>query len=98
MHDVGRLGAERVAEHVASPVGEYPASPGRPAEPQRFMKMSHGHCTALKTSAPDRVLCTVYDARPTLCRAFEPGSESCEEARARQALFRQTRPGSGPAT
>lgn len=86
-HDAARLGPVRTAELVAPPVGEIPASVGRAAEPKRFMKMTHGHCVALSTDVPGRFLCTVYEDRPVLCRALEPGSAACLEARARMKVL-----------
>ncbi len=85
-HDAARLGAARMAEFVAPAVGEIPASVGRPSEPQRFMKMTQGHCGALRTAVPNQFLCAVYEERPTLCRALEPGSDCCREARARRGV------------
>jgi hypothetical protein len=85
--DAAKLGPARTAELVARPVGEIPASVGRPAEPKRFMKMTHGHCVALDTSLPNRFLCAVYEDRPVLCRALEPGSAACLEARARMKVL-----------
>jgi Fe-S-cluster containining protein len=82
MHDADRLGPEQTAQMVAPAVGEIPASTGRAAEPRRFMKMCNGHCAALKTDVPDRFVCQVYEDRPTLCRALEPGTTPCLEARA----------------
>ena len=84
-HDAARLGAARTAELVAPSVGESAASVGRAAEPRRFMKMSHGCCAALRTG-DHRFSCTVYDDRPTLCRALQPGSAPCLEARARRGV------------
>ncbi len=81
--DVARLGTARTAEFVAPASGEIPASFGRESEPRRFMKMTHGHCSALRTAVPNRFLCAVYEDRPMLCRALEPGSAPCLEARAR---------------
>ena len=86
-HDAARLGPARTAELVAPPVGEIPASIGRESEPKRFMKMKHGHCVALSTAIPNRFLCTVYEDRPELCRALEPGSVACLEARARMKVI-----------
>ena len=86
-HDAERLGPARTAELVAPPVGEIPASVGRESEPKRFMKMTHGHCIALSTAKPGRFLCTVYEDRPVLCRALEPGSAACLEARARMKVL-----------
>jgi uncharacterized protein len=83
--DVARLGPARTEELVAPPVGEIPASVGRASEPRRFMKMAHGKCEALRTTG-GRFLCSVYEDRPMLCRALEPGSAPCLEARARRGL------------
>jgi len=84
--DVARLGTARTAEFVAPPVGEIPASVGRQSEPRRFMKMTHGRCVALRTVESNRFLCAIYEDRPLLCRALEPGSAPCLEARARRGL------------
>jgi len=81
--DLARLGTARAAEFVAPASGEIPASVGRESEPRRFMRMTHGHCSALRTDVPNRFLCAVYEDRPMLCRALEPGSAPCLEARAR---------------
>lgn len=62
--DVARLGTARTAELVAPAVGEILASVGRESEPQRFMKMTHGHCNALRTAVRNRFLCAVYEDRP----------------------------------
>jgi Fe-S-cluster containining protein len=84
-HDAARLGAARTAEFVAPAVGVIPASVGRASEPERFMKMPHGRCVALRTTG-NRFLCVVYEDRPVLCRALEPGSAPCLEARARMKI------------
>lgn len=81
--DALRLGPTRLAELVAPPVGETAASGGRAVEPQRFMRMTQGHCSALRTN----LLCAVYEDRPVVCRVFEAGSAACIEARSRAALF-----------
>jgi hypothetical protein len=81
--DIARLGPARTAELAAPATGEIPASVGRESEPKRFMKMTHGHCKALLTSVPNRFFCSVYEDRPMLCRALQPGSAPCLEARAR---------------
>jgi Fe-S-cluster containining protein len=92
-HDAARLGPERAAAYVAPPVGTILASVGRDAEPLRFMKMTEGHCAALCITPPNRFLCDVYEDRPTLCRALEPGSDSCLEARARRGIDTPRTPG-----
>jgi Fe-S-cluster containining protein len=86
-HDAAMLGPARTAELVAPAIAQIPASVGRESEPKRFMKMTHGHCVALSTATPNRFLCTVYEDRPVLCRALEPGSAACLEARARMKVF-----------
>ena len=86
-HDAAMLGPARTAELVAPAIGQIPASVGRESEPKRFMKMTHGHCIALNTATPDRFLCTIYEDRPVLCRALEPGSAACLEARARMKVL-----------
>jgi Fe-S-cluster containining protein len=80
-HDAARLGPEQLAKVVAPARGELPASPGRAAEPRRFMRMVEGRCAALKIADGSRFTCGVYQDRPTLCRALEPGSRACLEAR-----------------
>lgn len=87
VHDAARLGEARTARLVAPPVGQTQASLGRPSEPEQFMKMTNGHCTALSTTVPKQFLCAVYEDRPTLCRALEPGSTPCLEARARHGVL-----------
>ena len=87
--DVARLGSARTAELVAPATGEIPASVGRASEPKRFMKMTHGHCSALVTAVPNQFLCAVYEDRPMLCRALQPGSAPCLEARARLEVYRR---------
>ena len=87
--DIARLGPARTAELVAPSTGEIPASVGRASEPKRFMKMTHGHCSALLTAVPNRFLCAVYEDRPMLCRALQPGSAPCLEARARLEVYRR---------
>lgn len=39
-----------------------------------------GDCAALVRDGP-RWRCAVYDDRPRVCRAFEPGSPACLEVR-----------------
>lgn len=84
--DAARLGPDRTAEFVAAAVGEIPASVGRASEPRRFMKMVDGHCGALRITPQHQFLCAVYEERPVLCRALEPGSSPCLEARARRGV------------
>ncbi len=95
--DAVRLGAARTAEYVATPVGEIQASVGRDAEPERFMRMSQGRCAALRSAGANCFSCAVYEDRPTLCRALEPGSAPCLEARARWEPIVSAAEGPSPA-
>ncbi len=47
----------------------------------RFMRNDGEKCAALDTSEPGRYPCGVYEVRPDGCRAVEPGSPCCLEAR-----------------
>jgi Fe-S-cluster containining protein len=47
----------------------------------RFMNNDGMRCASLDVSVPGRFPCAVYDVRPEGCRAVEPGSPSCLEAR-----------------
>ena len=47
----------------------------------RFMKNDGDKCAALDTSEPGKYPCGVYALRPDGCRAVEPGSRACLEAR-----------------
>jgi Fe-S-cluster containining protein len=38
-------------------------------------------CAALRGSVGHRVSCSIYEHRPDVCRAFEPGSSACLAAR-----------------
>ena len=51
------------------------------------MKMTHGHCSALRTDVPNQFLCAVYEDRPMLCHALVPGSAPCLDARARREVL-----------
>jgi hypothetical protein len=54
----------------------------RPAWSVRFLKRdaTSGRCLAL-VGPLGACACTIYPCRPNLCRALEPGSEHCHEAR-----------------
>lgn len=41
------------------------------------MKSINGRCCALEGEVGKKVICTIYDKRPQICRAFEYGSEAC---------------------
>src|SRR5579859_1666817 len=47
----------------------------------RFLRNEDGRCIALDDATPGRHACAVYDARPDGCRALEPDSPACREAR-----------------
>jgi Fe-S-cluster containining protein len=87
-HDAERLGPARIAALVAEAVGEMPASPGRPAEPRRFMKMENGHCAALEISPSGRFTCTIHEHRPTVCRSLEPLTSPCLDAQREKSPWR----------
>jgi Fe-S-cluster containining protein len=43
-------------------------------------------CAALSGRIGERAACGIYEWRPGPCRELEPGSETCERARARHGL------------
>jgi hypothetical protein len=43
-------------------------------------------CIALSGTVGQRVSCTIYDQRPSPCRAVMPGDPYCQRARARHGL------------
>ncbi|TMV68113.1 YkgJ family cysteine cluster protein [Thioclava sp. BHET1] len=50
-------------------------------EGKRYMRMSEGHCAQLTLSDAGKLVCAIYDHRPTACRAFRSGSFECSMAR-----------------
>ena len=40
-----------------------------------------GRCGFLRGAIADQVKCSIYDVRPSLCRAFRAGSEFCRASR-----------------
>jgi uncharacterized protein len=53
----------------------------------RSMKMVGGRCIAYRDSLADGGCgCSIYDARPDICRTFEAGSADCHAARRRRGL------------
>jgi Fe-S-cluster containining protein len=53
----------------------------------RSMKMVGGRCVAFRDRLDDGSSgCSIYDARPDICRAFEAGSPDCRAARRRRGL------------
>jgi Fe-S-cluster containining protein len=47
----------------------------------RFLRNAGERCAALATTSDGRYPCRIYEVRPDDCRAFEPGSAACLEAR-----------------
>lgn len=45
-----------------------------------YMRLTSGHCAALDPSAAG-MPCTVYETRPSTCRALERGAPACEAER-----------------
>lgn len=43
-----------------------------------YMRMEDGHCAALVLSAEGRFVCSVYEARPEVCRTLARGSAECQ--------------------
>ena len=46
------------------------------------MRCEGNRCTALLGSVGSKTACLVYDVRPDVCRACQPGDEACLIARA----------------
>jgi Fe-S-cluster containining protein len=42
-----------------------------------YMRLSDGHCAALRVEPGGRFVCSVYDARPDTCRDLARGSPQC---------------------
>jgi hypothetical protein len=42
-----------------------------------YMRVTDGHCAALRIELSGRFVCTLYETRPDACRAFERGSPQC---------------------
>jgi uncharacterized protein len=53
----------------------------------RSMKMSEGRCAAYRDCLADGGCgCSIYEARPDICREFAAGSADCHAARRRRCL------------
>jgi Fe-S-cluster containining protein len=51
-----------------------------------YMRLTDGHCAALRVEPEGRFVCSVYEARPVVCRDLERGSPHCAAERfAKQA-------------
>jgi Fe-S-cluster containining protein len=52
-------------------------------ENKAYLRLEDGHCAALRIGTRERrFVCSVYDRRPTTCRALERGSPECAGERA----------------
>ena len=47
---------------------------------EAYLKMSEGHCGALRVT-PGAHFCAIYEERPQTCRDFGRGSPACEAER-----------------
>ena len=73
--DVKRLSPAFRRSHVVEGFGE-------DSHQLRTKRGSSGTvCVALRGSVGHRVLCAIYERRPTLCEQFKPGSKLCLESR-----------------
>lgn len=100
-YDCQRCGACCVGLDVPLSPGEetyFEARPGlraltvlyrRPTWWVRFMARDQatGRCLALEGAHSD-CRCAIYEDRPEICRAMEPGSEACLAARRQQGMER----------
>lgn len=50
------------------------------------MRCEGDRCAALEGVVGEATRCTIYPARPDVCRACEPGDEACRIARAGHGL------------
>ncbi len=50
------------------------------------MRCDGNRCSALEGEVGASTSCAVYDIRPVVCRACEPGDEACQMARRRFGL------------
>jgi hypothetical protein len=62
--DYGRLG--EAADGLVHFVGN-----------RAYMRLDEGHCAALRIELEGRFVCTVYEARPEVCRNLERASPQC---------------------
>lgn len=66
---------------VVEAVDRGPHGPPAALVERGAMKWRKGRCVALEGELGERVRCTIYERRPSVCRACEPGSVSCRIAR-----------------
>jgi Fe-S-cluster containining protein len=50
------------------------------------MRWDCGRCAALRGEVGRVTCCTVYEDRPDVCRACQPGDDACNLARARHGM------------
>lgn len=50
------------------------------------LKMCGGQCSALLGQVGEKVSCSIYEDRPSVCKQFEPESECCYLAREEAGL------------
>ncbi len=50
------------------------------------MRCDGDRCSALRGKIGEATACAVYDVRPDVCRACQPGDEDCNMARRRHGL------------
>lgn len=50
------------------------------------MRWTGERCAALTGMIGEHVACMIYDIRPDVCRACQPGDEECNLARARRGM------------
>ena len=55
-------------------------------ERQSGMRCDGDRCSALSGKIGEAVRCTIYDARPEVCRTCMPGDAECNTARRRHGL------------
>jgi Fe-S-cluster containining protein len=48
---------------------------------EHFERSPSGACAFLRGTPGERVSCRIYETRPAICRAFEPGSRACLSSR-----------------
>ena len=61
---------------------------GPPAEwvDEGYIRWGEGRCSALSGTIGDCTRCVIYARRPSPCRACQPGSTPCLDARRRHGL------------
>jgi len=73
--------AERVPRYLTRSVRGVIGFASWEAEETRRMTCDGDRCIALRGEVGKGCRCAIYDRRPAVCRAFEPGGSACKEAR-----------------